>query len=111
MVNRIKDLRQKEKMKQSDLAVILNCTATAISNYETGYRSLDVETIHKLCDIFGCTADYLLGRSEQTAPDLTDEEARLIAAFREADEDARAMVLLALKKWMPPIGETKDAAS
>jgi len=110
-MNRIKELRLNRGWKQSDLAKAINITRAAVGHYETGYRSLDVETIHKLCDIFGCTADYLLGRSEQTAPDLTDEEARLIAAFREADEDSRAMVLLALKKWMPPIGETKDAAS
>lgn len=111
-MNRIKELRQREKMKQADLGRLLSCTATAVSNYETGYRSLDVETIHKLCGIFGCTADYLLGRSEQPAPDLTGEEERLIAAFREADEDARALVLLALKKWMPPTAEeAKNAAS
>lgn len=111
-MNRIKELRQREKMKQADLGRLLSCTATAVSNYETGYRSLDVETIHKLCGIFGCTADYLLGRSEQPAPDLTGEEECLIAAFREADEDARSMVLLALKKWMPPTAEeAKNAAS
>ena len=110
-MNRIRELRKNKGWLQTDLAARLNTTAVSIGRYETEQRQLDPETIHKLCDIFGCTADYLLGRSEQPAPDLTDEEARLIAAFREADEDARAMVLLALKKWMPPIGETKDAAS
>ena len=111
-MNRIKELRQREKMKQADLGRLLSCTATAVSNYETGYRSLDVETIHKLCDIFGCTADYLLGRSEQATPELTGEESRLVSAFREADEDARAMVLLALKRWLLPLAEeTKNAAS
>lgn len=110
-MNKIKDLRQKNGMKQSELARLLNCAATAVSNYETGYRSLDVETIHALCDIFGCTADYLLGRSEQLTPELSDEEARLIAGFREADEDARAMVRLALKRWLPSEEKAKDAAS
>lgn len=97
-------------MKQSDLGQLLNCTPTAVSNYETGFRSPDIETIHKLCDIFGCTADYLLGRSEQLAPDLSEEEWRLIAALRAADEDARAMVALALKKWLPA-ENAKNAAS
>lgn len=110
-MNRIKELRLANGWLQAELAEKLSTGKNTVSRYETEQRQLDPETIHKLCDIFGCTADYLLGRSEQTAPDLTDEEARLIAAFREADEDARAMVLLALKKWMPPIGETKDAAS
>lgn len=110
-MNRIKELRLANGWLQAELAEKLSTGKNTVSRYETEQRQLDPETIHKLCDIFGCTADYLLGRSEQTAPELTDEEARLIVAFREADEDARAMVLLALKKWMPPIGETKDAAS
>ena len=110
-MNRIKELRQKNKMKQTDLGLLLSCTATAISNYETEYRSPDVETIHKLCDIFGCTADYLLGRSDQPTPDLSEEEWRLVAAFREAEPDARAMVCLALKRWLPAETETKNAAS
>lgn len=110
-MNRIKELRQKNGLKQSDLAKAINITRAAVGHYETGYRSLDVETIHKLCDIFGCTADYLLGRSEQPAPDLSDEEWRVIAALREADEDARTMVRLALKRWMPANDETKNAAS
>lgn len=109
-MNRIKELRQKNGLKQSDLAKAINITRAAVGHYETGYRSLDVETIHKLCDIFGCTADYLLGRSEQATPELTGEEYALIAAFREADEDARAMVRLALKRWLPE-AETKNAAS
>lgn len=110
-MNRIRELRKNRGWLQADLAATLNTAQQTVARYETEQRQLDPETIHKLCDIFGCTADYLLGRSEQPAPDLTDEEARLIAAFREADEDARALVLLALKRWLPPIGETKDAAS
>lgn len=111
-MNRIRELRKSHGWLQSELAEKLNTAQQTVGRYETEQRQLDPETIHKLCDIFGCTADYLLGRSEQPAPDLTGEEARLIAAFREADEDARTMVLLALKKWMPPTAEeTKDAAS
>ena len=111
-MNRIKELRLANGWLQAELAEKLKTGKNTISRYETEQRQLDPETIHKLCDIFGCTADYLLGRSEQPAPDLTGEEARLVAAFREADEDARALVLLALKKCMPPIAEeAKNAAS
>lgn len=111
-MNRIRDLRKDRGWLQSDLAAMINTTGQSIGRYETEQRQLDPETIHKLCDIFGCTADYLLGRSEQATPELTGEESRLVSAFREADEDARAMVLLALKRWLPPLAEeTKNAAS
>ena len=110
-MNRVRELRKRNGWLQADLAVRLNTTQQSVARYESEGRGLDVETIHKLCDIFGCTADYLLGRSEQPAPDLSEEEWRLVAAFREADPDARAMVRLALKRWLPAETETKNAAS
>lgn len=111
-MNRIRELRKSHGWLQSELAEKLNTAQQTVGRYETEQRQLDPETIHKLCDIFGCTADYLLGRSEQPAPDLSEEESRLVSAFREADDDARALVLLALKKWMPPTAEeAKNAAS
>lgn len=109
---RIRELRQKLGWKQADLAEALNISRSAIGNYETEYRSLDVETIFKLCEIFGCSADYLLGRSDLPSPELSDEEWELVAAFRQADEDAKDMVHLALKRWTAAKPtERKDAAS
>lgn len=112
-MNRIRELRKTNGWLQSDLAVRINTTQQSVGRYETEQRQLDPVTINKLCDVFGCTADYLLGRSEQAAPELSEEEYRLVAAFRAADEDAQALVLLALKRWMPDAGEgtKKDAAS
>ena len=63
-MNRIKELRLAQGMKQPDLASLLNCTAMTVSRYERGEADPDVATILRLCDIFGCTADYLLGRSD-----------------------------------------------
>lgn len=83
-------------MSQSDLGAILNCAAITISRYETEQRDIDSATICRLCDIFGCTADYLLGRSELPTPELSEKEARLLQAYRRADGRARDMVDLAL---------------
>lgn len=109
-MNRIRELRKKNGWIQADLAARLNTTPQTIARYETGERGLDVETILALCEIFGCTADYLLGRSEQATPELTEEEYALIAAFRDADDDARSMVRLALKRWLSA-EDAKNAAS
>lgn len=95
-MNKIRDLRKKSGMKQSDLAKILNCAATAISKYELGQLDLSSVIINRLCDVFGCTADYLLGRSELPTPEISAEEARLLQAYRRADGRARDMVNLAL---------------
>lgn len=98
-LNRIKDLRTIRGLKQSDLAKLLNCSPTTISNYEVGIRDIDSTTICRLCEIFGCTADYLLGRSTLPSPELSEEESRLLLAFRRCDDRARDMVRLALQPF------------
>lgn len=95
-MNRIKELREAAKMTQAQLGSKIQVGNTAISMYESGSRQLDPDTICKLCDIFGCTADYLLGRSETPSPVLTPEEESLLMAWRRCDDRARDMVVVAL---------------
>lgn len=98
-MNRIKEVRTAKGLKQADLAKLLNCSPTTVSNYEVGYRGVDSDVLCRLCDIFGCTADYLLGRSALSENQLTAEEATLLVAYRRADDRARDMVNLALSPF------------
>ena len=86
VMNRIRELRLSRNMKQSDLATILNCAPTAISKYELGQLDIGSAIICKLCEIFGCTADYLLGRSSLPTAELSEEESRLLQAYRRGDD-------------------------
>lgn len=95
-MNRIKALRQDRNMRQADLAILLNTKPQTVSRYEKGERGLDIETVFRLCDIFGCTADYLLGRSVQPTAALSEDEAQLLAAYRRSDDRARDMIRVAL---------------
>ena len=62
-MNRIRDLRLQKGWKQADLAKRINTTQQSVARYETGERGIDADTICQLCEVFGCTADYLLGRT------------------------------------------------
>lgn len=95
-MNRIKELRLRNGWRQEDLAQKLNTKRQTVARYETGERGLDVETILRLCEIFGCTADYLLGRSSTGGLQLTPEEENIILAMRRADDRAIEMVNVAL---------------
>lgn len=95
-VNRIKDLRVSRDWTQDQLGERLGCSGVAIGRYERGLRDLDVATILRLCDIFGCTADYLLGRSPVAAPELSPEEEELLLAWRAAPPEIRAIIDTAL---------------
>lgn len=110
-MNRIKELRTRLGWRQDELAEKLSKSRQAVGNYETGTRGLDEETIHQCCEIFGVSADYLLGRSIQPGSPISDEEWQLLAAYRAADEDARALVRLALKRFAEPEETKKDAVS
>lgn len=91
-MNRIRDLRTAAGWTQAQLGVKLNVGNTAISQYETEERQLTPALIHTLCDLFGCTADYLLGRSQSLQPVLTDQQVRLLEAYEAADPRDRDFI-------------------
>lgn len=86
-------------MKQTELASLLACARTAVSKYELGQLDVSSTTICRLCDIFGCTADYLLGRSDRPDPELTPEEEHLLAAWASAPDEIRAIIDAALAPY------------
>lgn len=95
-MNRIKDLRAARGWTQAELGELLSCSDVTVGRYEQEKRGLDVPTICRLCDIFGCTADYLLGRSSRPDPALSPEEEQLLAAYAMATGEIRAIVDAAL---------------
>lgn len=72
---RIRELRNKRGLTQSQLGDMINVTKASISGYENGTRNPDKETLIKLADIFHVSTDYLLGRTEiKQAHVLTGKE-------------------------------------
>ena len=108
-VNRIRIIRENKGLTQADLARELAVSRVAISRYETGQRDLDTGTILRLCEIFGCTADYLLGRSPLPSPDLDPEEESLLLAYRAATPEIRAIVDHALLPYQGDVGASSTA--
>lgn len=65
---RLKQLRQKEKLTQSELAQILDLKPTAISNYESMRNEPSFEKLITLSRYFDVSCDYLLGLSDAYLP-------------------------------------------
>jgi transcriptional regulator with XRE-family HTH domain len=61
---RLRELRKDNKLKQKDMAELLNISRNTFSNYETGNREPCIEKIIKIALIFDCTTDYLIGVDE-----------------------------------------------
>lgn len=88
---------------------MLSCSRVAVSHWETESRGLDVPTILRLCEIFGCTADYLLGRSAVPSAELSPEEEDLLLAYRAATPEIRAIVDHALLPYQGDAGASSTA--
>lgn len=108
-MNRLRDIRMEKRMNQADLAKLLNVSSMTVSRYESGGSDIDSTTVCKLCEIFGCTADYLLGRSSLPTAELSEEESRLLQAYRRGDDRARDMVRLALEPFVQEAGSSETA--
>lgn len=59
-MNIIKQLRKEKGLTQEELGKIINVQKSAISKYETGRATPDLETIKILANFFNVTIDYLL---------------------------------------------------
>ena len=59
---RLRELRKENKMSQEDLGKILGVTKVSISGYENGTRMPSLNILNGILDVFGISADYLLGR-------------------------------------------------
>lgn len=101
-MNRIRELREARGWRGQDLADQLHVKKNTISRYEREERQLDPPTICALCDIFGCTADYLLGRSDVRWPAVTAQQAAILRAYDALPTEIRKAVDGLLAPYLVP---------
>ena len=67
-MNRIKQLREENKWTQLELSKKMKCAMSSIAMYEKGDRKPSMEVLIKLSEIFNCSIDYLLGKTDIRNP-------------------------------------------
>ena len=77
-------------MKQEDLASRLSVKRQTVSRYENGLIDLDTATVARICAIFNCTSDFLLCLSDRREPEISDDDAEILAAYKRAPDSIRA---------------------
>lgn len=73
-MNRIKMLREEFNFTQQDLANKLECSKSVIGLYESETRKPSMEVLLKLSEIFDCSIDYILGKSDMRNPEKAQED-------------------------------------
>ena len=61
---RLKQARKEKGLTQTQAGKAINQVQQDYVKYESGIIQLDYEKMAKLCKLFDCSADYLLGLSE-----------------------------------------------
>ena len=86
-MNRIKQLREENDIKQRELANLLGVEVSAISKLEIGRVPLKDEYIIKLANFFNVTTDYLLGKSSNRTENIKQDYNDAFIAFYEGYKD------------------------
>lgn len=74
MGNRIRELRKAKGLTMKQLGEVLDLAESTISQYETGKRQMDNETLLRLGEFFEVSVGYILGAEDNAkAPTETGE--------------------------------------
>lgn len=61
-------LRKAKKLNQEQASELLGISRSTYANYEVGAREPNLALLKKMAMVFGVSADYLLGLSDEPAP-------------------------------------------
>ena len=88
---RIKQLRKKKGISQSELAALIGVKNNTVSTWERGTRKPDFEALDLLSDYFEVSFEYILGSSDK-------EEARVKPTQKELDTLALSSIADEIKE-------------
>lgn len=85
---KIKIIREREKITQKELGEILSKSESSISHYENGSRSISLDELMIICEHFDIRSDELLGLNNDGISDnnkikLSDDEIIFILELRK----------------------------
>ena len=105
---RLKELRDEKNLTQEDIAQAINTSRPNISRWEKELNEPAASQIVKLADFFGCSTDYLLGRSDdlgvisianEKSPSLSKDELELIEEYRTLAPYLQEMLKATIRTW------------
>lgn len=90
VARRVAKVRKQKGLTQHDLAEAMGCTQGLISQYEAGQSNLSLSILIDICDVLGCSIDYLLGREVMYDTSL---RGRILKALEGLPESKQRMIV------------------
>lgn len=100
--------RKKAGLTQRELAEKLGVKNTAVSNWESGNNSVDIDTLVLACDIFGITLNEIYGKYSAPAPALESDEAELVENYGKLNREGKD-ILLNTSRGLVASGQYQEA--
>ncbi len=91
--NRIRKYREECNMTQRQLAERIGVSNSRVSNWEQGLNRPDADILAAVCVALDVSPSLLLG-IRVTGDDLTEQERRVLKAYREKDDVRQAVHIL-----------------
>ena len=91
--NRIRKYREECNMTQKQLAERIGVSNSRVSNWEQGLNRPDADILAAVCVALDVSPSLLLG-IRVTGDDLTEQERRVLKAYREKDDVRQAVHIL-----------------
>ena len=96
---KIKSLRKAKRLTQEQLAEYLNISAQAVSKWETGMTTPDVDMLPRLASFFQTSVDDLLDYDRYRIDAEVDKLVEQSVPLRKEQEKAEAFYRVALKQY------------
>ena len=99
-MKRLRLLREKVNLTQSELAKEFKISPSTIAMYERGERKPDPDMLIKFADFFSISIDYLLGRDKPSInaiqSEITPEDLELLQQIKKASAEKQKAIELIL---------------
>ena len=71
---RLQELRLANRYTQKEVSTMLGISPSIVSGYETGERAPSAENLLALSNLYKCSTDYLLGRTNEKPETILNVE-------------------------------------
>lgn len=86
--------RKQARLSQKELAKMLSVSNSAISNWESGANSIDIDTLFKLCQVLNIDINTVFDYESETARQtLSPEQEQLIKHYNNSDENGKNLIM------------------
>lgn len=98
VTDNIKTICKLRGIKNKQIAEQMGVSEGSISNWFSGRNAIDIDNLYKVCCLLNVSLDQIFG-IEPLNPEivLSDDEARLIAAYRSSDPKIKDAALTMLE--------------